>query len=669
MSDEELKNLSLEGKTFGVIGVCGVVGNLVARILMDNGLNVVGTDISSREDCRFYSSFDDYDIEIFFGGHPDEFFKKIDFIIPPPSMNDNAKVLSIARDNGIQILHLGDIFKLFMPNKPILCISGTNGKTTTTTLLKHIAYSAGINPAEHNLAGMQGNNEFIPSLQTRLHGDVAILETGTDGAPGGLKSVIDLTHPNFAILTNITIDHLVDPDAHNDNDEDKIPNNDASISSAESGIKDDEKSDVFIGKNSIVDNKKSIVEKNQSDVKTNVSHIDRGFLEYARVKGELIEGIEENQGTLIFNSDDPTIIGLLDEIKFYGEKISFGIELNENYEVDNSSAHVDFEEDSYSHGGSLGQVDGSSYGSSVSHVSGSSHSDSLSVVGGSSHSENSNIDEKSHHGFIHTKPCWCGRDIKINETISGSGYYECECGIRYEKPDYIAKDIDLKNRQFTLSSADEEYRFTLTLDGLHNIYNATGAIIAAKVFLGLSNDEIQKGLSSFKGVDGRMDIVGNIDGKTIMVDYAHNPAGVETILHAISEIYDKTAVVITVSSESGIEGDFDILDSAIGNVDYIVPASYDSRYAAGKLIELSKEGRQEELNLSDVYSIEELEETFVLSEKAIEQKSKKTLGASEDQVIIGLKEALKLDSDIILIIGEAAFKFKSAIIDFCKDFN
>ena len=230
-------------------------------------------------------------------------------------------------------------------------------------------------------------------------------------------------------------------------------------------------------------------------------------------------------------------------------------------------------------------------------------------------------------------------------------------------------DIDLKNRQFTLSSADEEYRFTLTLDGLHNIYNATGAIIAAKVFLGLSNDEIQKGLSSFKGVDGRMDIVGKIDGKTIMVDYAHNPAGVETILHAINEIYDKTAVVITVSSESGIDGDFDILDSAIGNVDYIVPASYDSRYAAEKLIELSKDGKQEELNLSEVYSIEELEETFVLSKKAIEQKSKKTLGASEDQVINGLKEALKIDSDIILIIGEAAFKFKSAIIDFCKDFN
>ena len=93
MSDEELASLDLENKTFGVIGVCGVVGNLVARILMDRGYSVVGTDISSKEDCRFHSSFEGYDIEIFFGGHPEEFFRKIDFIVPPPSMPKNAKVL------------------------------------------------------------------------------------------------------------------------------------------------------------------------------------------------------------------------------------------------------------------------------------------------------------------------------------------------------------------------------------------------------------------------------------------------------------------------------------------------------------------------------------------------------------------------------------------------
>ena len=168
---------------------------------------------------------------------------------------------------------------------------------------------------------------------------------------------------------------------------------------------------------------------------------------------------------------------------------------------------------------------------------------------------------------------------------------------------------------------------------------------------------------------GRMEIIDIIDNKTIMVDYAHNPAGVETILHEISKIYDKTAVVITVSSESGVEGDFDILDSAIGNVDYIVPASHDSRYADDKLIELTKEKRQNELHLSREYSIEELNDTFILTDSDIEQKSIRTLGASEEQVIDGLKTALTIDSDIVLIIGEAAFKFESAIRDFCKSIN
>ena len=56
MSDEKLNSLELDGKTFGVIGVCGIVGNLVARILMDRGYKVIGTDMSSKENCRFDSS-------------------------------------------------------------------------------------------------------------------------------------------------------------------------------------------------------------------------------------------------------------------------------------------------------------------------------------------------------------------------------------------------------------------------------------------------------------------------------------------------------------------------------------------------------------------------------------------------------------------------------------
>lgn len=51
--------------TFGVIGVCGANGNLIARILKERGFNVIGTDISQKQDCRFASALEGYDIEVF----------------------------------------------------------------------------------------------------------------------------------------------------------------------------------------------------------------------------------------------------------------------------------------------------------------------------------------------------------------------------------------------------------------------------------------------------------------------------------------------------------------------------------------------------------------------------------------------------------------------------
>ena len=69
--------------TFGVIGVCGANGNLIARILKSRGYNVLGTDVSSKKNCRFDKSLDGYDIPVYYGDAPDEFFEKSDYIIPP----------------------------------------------------------------------------------------------------------------------------------------------------------------------------------------------------------------------------------------------------------------------------------------------------------------------------------------------------------------------------------------------------------------------------------------------------------------------------------------------------------------------------------------------------------------------------------------------------------
>jgi UDP-N-acetylmuramate--alanine ligase len=44
-------------KTYGVIGICGVVGNLVARVLMDHQHNVICTDLQDSETAHSFTHF------------------------------------------------------------------------------------------------------------------------------------------------------------------------------------------------------------------------------------------------------------------------------------------------------------------------------------------------------------------------------------------------------------------------------------------------------------------------------------------------------------------------------------------------------------------------------------------------------------------------------------
>lgn len=497
-------------KTFGVIGVCGANGNLIARILNQRGYDVIGTDLSSSEKCRFKKSLEGYDIELYYGETPDEFFEKSDCIVPPASLSKNS---AIFQKIGDSLFELNDVIEKFSPDKPVFGITGTNGKTTTTTLLKKIAYDNGITPSEHNLEKMQGNAEYIPILQSRLDGDVAILEVGTFGVPGTVRRIVKNSNIQSGLITNITPDHLND-----------------------------------LG----------------------------SFMDYAHVKGEFIEELNGKQ--LIVNGQDPTIMGLLKEYNFEGDLITFGVD--ETFDR------------------------------------------------------------------INPKECVCGREIKVKELISGCGYYFCPCGITTPQVDYIATNIDLKNRTFDLHTPDEKLTVKMAMDGLHNVYNVVGVIIAAHEFLKLPYDKILESIATFSGVEGRMEKVAEIDSKEIYVDYAHNPAGVQTVLSQFKYLFGDFTCVITISSESGDEGDLKIFNSALEFSKYVIPASSASQKTAQELL-LKDSSLAEKIIFDSV-------DDFV---------KKGTLGASHDEVKDGIKKALGCDCNLIVAIGEAAVKFKSCVDD------
>lgn len=505
-----------EDAAFGVVGICGANGNLAARILSQRGFEVIGIDSSSKENCRFLKSLEGYDMELHFGENPDdEFFSKIDYLVPPVSLSEDSEIFKKAEENDVEVFSLYDVIDNFKPSKPVFGITGTNGKTTSTELLKKIAYYNDITPCEHDLEGMQGNAEFIPILQSRLDGDVGILEIGTFGVPGTISRITDNVDLQSGLITNITEDHL-----------------------------------------------------------DNLS----GFLEYANVKGEFIKSLSGRQ--IIVNGNDPTVMGLLKKLDYDGEAISFRVE-----------------------------------------------APTTSVA---------------------KKECVCGETIDVREIISGSGIYFCRnCGITTPQTDYIATNVDLSSRKFDLFTPSGKIEVNMLLDGIHNVYNVTGAIIAAHEFLKLPYDRILEAVSTFTGVDGRMEKVTAIDGKDIIVDFAHNPAGVKTVLNAFKELYGDITTVITISSESGEEGDLEIFKSVLEFSKYVVPASLASQKTAKKFLD-------EDASLEDRIILDHIDTDFV---------KEGTIGATPEEVREGVEEALKLDCDRIIAIGEAATKFKESILD------
>jgi UDP-N-acetylmuramate: L-alanyl-gamma-D-glutamyl-meso-diaminopimelate ligase len=82
----------------------------------------------------------------------------------------------------------------------------------------------------------------------------------------------------------------------------------------------------------------------------------------------------------------------------------------------------------------------------------------------------------------------------------------------------------------------EWFRFATTLSGRHNVANALADIAAAR-FRGLSAEEIQTGLASFKGIKRRMEVRGVEHGITVIDDFAHHPTAIATTLAGARKRY------------------------------------------------------------------------------------------------------------------------------------
>lgn len=131
------------------------------------------------------------------GGHTEEKILNADLVIKSPGIPDNAPLIIKLREKGTPVISEIEFAGYFDTAKKI-CITGSNGKTTTTSLIYYLLQNAGLN------VGLGGNigKSYALQVATEQH-DIYVLELSSFQLDGMYDFKADI-----AILMNITPDHL-----------------------------------------------------------------------------------------------------------------------------------------------------------------------------------------------------------------------------------------------------------------------------------------------------------------------------------------------------------------------------------------------------------------------------------------------------------------------------
>lgn len=190
--------MELNGKRALVVGL-GKSGVASALFMKAQGARVTVSDTKSGDELRNeIPVLLDHGITVETGGHGDRTFRGQDLIVVSPGVPVDAPPLVQARSLGETVIGEIELAARFLPG-PVIAITGSNGKTTTTTLAGEIIAAAGF-PV------LVGGNIGTPaiSLAERAKSDtVIVLEVSSFQL-----ETIQTFRPKVAVVLNVTPDHL-----------------------------------------------------------------------------------------------------------------------------------------------------------------------------------------------------------------------------------------------------------------------------------------------------------------------------------------------------------------------------------------------------------------------------------------------------------------------------
>jgi UDP-N-acetylmuramate--alanine ligase len=192
---EELKKYLIPGKHVHLVGIGGVSMRPLGLVLKDMGMLVTGSDMNSSVSTEELIA---KGIHVEIGHRAENIVGACCIIRTAAAHNDNPEIAA-ARVAGIPVFERAEAWGVIMQAyRHAVCVAGTHGKTTTTSMLAHVLMAAQLDPTV-----MIGG--FLPLLGAghRVGGGDTILLESCEYCDSFLNFF-----PSLAIILNIEADHL-----------------------------------------------------------------------------------------------------------------------------------------------------------------------------------------------------------------------------------------------------------------------------------------------------------------------------------------------------------------------------------------------------------------------------------------------------------------------------
>ena len=190
-----IRDYIVPGKRVHLVGIGGVSMCPLAEVLRGMGLTVQGSDMTESDTVKHLRSLG-ICVAI---GHNAENLGDCDFVVRTAAVHDSNPEIAGAVARGIPVYERAQAWGAIMQRYPnALCVSGTHGKTTTTSMCTHIFMAAQADPT----VMIGGTLPLLHSGYRVGHGDTIILESCE------YCNSFLCFYPTVAVILNVEADHL-----------------------------------------------------------------------------------------------------------------------------------------------------------------------------------------------------------------------------------------------------------------------------------------------------------------------------------------------------------------------------------------------------------------------------------------------------------------------------